>query len=119
VRALDRLAKPRSVQGKTIKGINFFDRLDNALLRAFQNPKVNIAGPRRGDLVPILDRVSDSKLSRQNRRLREIGVIKKIAGTYRYGLTKIGRAATATLCRATKSAIRPTLACTQILAFLS
>ena len=43
VRALDRLTKPRSVEGKTIKGINFFDPVDKALLHAFQNPRVNIA----------------------------------------------------------------------------
>ena len=47
MRALDRLTKPRSVEGKTIKGINFFDPVDNALLHAFQNPRVNIAGVRR------------------------------------------------------------------------
>ncbi len=110
VRALDRLTKPRSVEGKTIKGVNFFDPIDNALLRAFQNPRVNIAGVRRADLLPILDGLSASRLSRQLKRLREIGVIKKVDGTYRYYLTKIGRAATAALCRLTQSVIIPALA---------
>ena len=35
-RALDRLTKPRSVEGKTVKGINFFDPIDNALLNTFR-----------------------------------------------------------------------------------
>jgi hypothetical protein len=34
VRALERLTKPHRVEEKTVKGINFFDPLDNALLRA-------------------------------------------------------------------------------------
>jgi len=110
MRALDRLTKPRSVEGKTIKGINFFDPVDNALLHAFQNPRVNIAGVRRADLRPLLDELSPSRLSRQLHRLREIGVIKKVAGTYRYYLTKSGRAAIAALCRLTQSVIIPTLA---------
>src|SRR6202022_817540 len=46
VRALDRLTKPRTVEQKTVKGINFFDPVDNALLHPPQNPRVNIAANR-------------------------------------------------------------------------
>ena len=42
VRALDR------VDGRTIKGINFFEPGDSALLHALHNPRVNIAGIRPG-----------------------------------------------------------------------
>jgi hypothetical protein len=84
VRALDRLPKPRTVEQKTLKGINFFDPVDHALLHALQNPRVNIAGIRRADLLPLLDQLSPDRLSRQLRRLRDLGVIKRVAGTYRY-----------------------------------
>jgi hypothetical protein len=110
VRALDRLTRPRKVDDKTVKGINFFDPVDNALLRALQDPRVNIAGVRRADLLPLLDRLSPDRLSRQLRRLRDIGVIKRVAGTYRYYLTRLGRAATAALCRVTESIIIPEMA---------
>jgi hypothetical protein len=110
VRALERLTKPRSVDGKTVKGINFFDPTDNALLHALQNPRVNIAGIRRADLGPLLGALSAARISRQLRRLRDIGAIKRVAGTYRYYLTRIGRAATAALCRVTQSLIIPALA---------
>src|SRR6202790_3798504 len=103
VRALDRLTKPRTVDDRTIKGINFFDPTDNALPHALQDPRINIAGVRRGDLIPLLAQLSPDRLSRQLRRLRDIGVIKRVAGTYRYYLTRIGRAATAALCRLTES----------------
>jgi hypothetical protein len=42
------------------------------------------------------------------RRLRDIGVIKRVKGTDRYYLTRIGRAATAALCRVTQAIIVPT-----------
>ncbi len=95
VRALGRLTKSREVDGKTVKGINFFDPGDSALLHALQNPRVNIAGIRRAELLPNLEMFSPDRLSRQLRRLLDIGVIKRITGTYRYYLTKAGRAATA------------------------
>ena len=95
VRALGRLTKPREVDGKTVKGINFFEPADSALLHALQNPRVNIAGVRRAELLPNLEMFSPGRLSRQLRRLLDIGVIKRITGTYRYYLTKAGRAATA------------------------
>src|SRR6266404_1307440 len=110
VRALDRLTKPRRLHGKTVKGINFFDPIDNALLHALQNPRVNIAGIRRADLLPLLDQLSPHRLSRQLRRLRDIGLIKRVTGTYRYYLTRAGRAATAALCRVTQTIIIPALA---------
>jgi DNA-binding HxlR family transcriptional regulator len=81
----------RTIEQKTVKGINFFDPVDNALLHALQNPQVNIAGIRRADLLPLLDRLSPDRLSRQLRRLRDLGVIKRVTGTYRYYLTRIGR----------------------------
>jgi hypothetical protein len=109
VRALDRLTKPRKVEDKTVRGINFFDPTDNALLHALQDPRVNIAGIRRADMLALLDHVSPPRLSRQLRRLREIGVIKRVAGTYRYYLTRIGRSATAALCHVTQSVLIPAL----------
>jgi hypothetical protein len=109
-RALDRLTKPRAIDGKTIKGINFFNPIENALLRALQNPNVNIAGIRRADLCHLLEQLSPNRLSRQLRRLRDIGVIKRVTGSYRYYLTRIGRAAVAAACRLTQTTIIPALA---------
>ena len=109
VRALDRLTKPRQVEEKTVKGINFFEPGDAALLHALQNPRVNIAGIRRGDLLGELEMFSPSRLSRHLRRLRDLGVIKRVAGTYRYYLTKAGRAAIAAAERLTAATIIPAL----------
>lgn len=109
VRALDRLTKPHKGEGKTVKGINFFEPGDSALLHALQNPRVNIAGIRRADLLPDLHMFSPNRLSRQLRRLLDIGVIKRVTGTYRYYLTKAGRAATAAAESLTAATIIPAL----------
>ena len=61
VRALDRVTKPREVDGKTVKGINFFEPGDSALLQALQNPRVNIAGVRRADLLADLEMFSPTR----------------------------------------------------------
>ena len=109
VRALDRLTKPQKAEGKTVKGINFFEPGDAALLHALQNSRANIAGIRRADLLPELDMFSPNRLSRHLRRLLDIGVIKRVTGTYRYYLTKAGRAATAAAERLAAATIIPAL----------
>jgi hypothetical protein len=110
VRALDRLTRPRAVNGKTIKGVNFFNPVEQALLRALQRPAFNIAGIRRADLMPLLTKLSPAGVSRQLQRLRHLGLIKRVARTYRYYLTRLGRAAIAASCRFTEHTIIPTLA---------
>src|SRR5208282_50658 len=109
VRALGRLTKPRDVDGKTVKGINFFEAGDNALLHALQNPRTNIAGVRRADLLADLVMFSPTRLSRQLRRLLDLGVIKRVTGTYRYYLTKAGRAAIAAAERITEAVVVPAM----------
>ena len=106
-RALGRLTRPREVDGKTVQGINFFAPADK--LHALQNPRVNIAGIRRSNLLPDLGMVSPTRLSRQLRRLLDLGVIKRVTGTYRYYLTKAGRAATAAAERITEAVIVPAM----------
>lgn len=107
VRALGRLAKPRTVDGKTIRGINRFAPEDSALLHALQNPKDNVAGIRPAGLRHHLRMFSPTRLSRQLRRLLDIGVIKRVTGTYRHYLTKAERAAAAR--RLTEAVIVPAM----------
>ena len=107
VRALDRLTKPRTVEQKTLKESTSLTR-SIALLHALQNPRVNIAGIRRADLLPNLGMFSPDRLSRHLRRLRDLGVIKRVTGTYRYYLTKAGRAATAAAACLTRAMTVPT-----------
>jgi DNA-binding HxlR family transcriptional regulator len=52
---------------------------------------------------------SPGQLSRQLRRLLDLGVIKRVKGTYRYYLTKAGRAATAAAERLAAAVIVPAM----------
>jgi hypothetical protein len=110
IRALNRLTQPRPVNGRNLKGLNFFSRAEQTLLAALQRPGFNIAGLRRADLLPFLGQSSPATLSRQLARLRHLGVIKRVTGTYRYYLTRAGRAAIAAGRRLTEHTIIPALA---------
>ena len=110
IRALDRLTQPRAVNGRTVKGLNFFSRVEQTLLAALHRPSFNISGLRRADLVPLVVQCSPPTLTRHLARLRQLGVIKRVTGTYRYYLTRAGRAAIAAGRRLTEHAIIPALA---------
>lgn len=109
-RDLVRLCEPQREGDRTIKGLNFFERNEQKLLRALQRPEFNIHGVRRADLKPFVSEFSDSRLSRQLHRMRVLGLIKRVARTYRYYLTRLGRAAIAAACSLTQFQIIPALA---------
>ncbi len=111
VKALDRLTRPHAVKGKTIKGVNFFNPVEQALLRALQRPAFNIAGirlsrphaaPHQGLGGRPLQTAPAPAPPRPDQARRR--------GTYRYYLTRLGRAAIAACCRLTEQTIIPALA---------
>lgn len=110
-RDLQRLSQPR-VQASTehsVKGLNFFNPVEQRLLQTLQHGEFNIHGWRRADLVAHVP-LTPSALSRQLARLRTLGLIKKVAHTYRYYLTCLGRAAIAAACSITRFNIIPAMA---------
>jgi hypothetical protein len=109
IRALDRLTQPRLVKGRIVRGLSFFSCPEQTLLSALQRPAFNIAGLRRADLLPLLAQCSPATLTQRPARLRQLGVIKRVTGTYRYYLTRAGRAAIAAGRRLTEHTIIPAL----------
>jgi len=75
-----------------------------------QRPEFNIHGLARCDLAHLLLEMSGSRLSRQLRRLRVLGLLKRAANTYRYYLTRAGRLAISAFERLTTFVIVPTMA---------
>ncbi len=67
---------------------------------------------RRADIKPFVP-LSESALSRQLHRLRVLGLIKRVTRSYRYYLTRLGRAAIAAACSLTQFHIVPALALTK------
>jgi hypothetical protein len=109
-RALQKLTESKIKDKTKWRGFNFFDATEQTLLRTIQRAEFNICGLRRADLKRYLPTLSDSALSRQLKRLRVFGLIKRVTGTYRYYLTKLGRTAIATCERLTEFTIVPALA---------
>lgn len=108
-RDLVKLTRSKRHGQRTIKGLNFFERTEQALLRTLQRPEFNIRGLRRADVKPFVP-LSDSALSRQLHRLRALGLIKRVSRSYRYYLTRRGRAAIAAACSLTQFQIVPAMA---------
>lgn len=111
-RDLQRLSQPRVGSDPSVKGLNFFNAADQTLLRTLQRGEFNIHGWRRADLLARLA-ISPSAMSRQLRRLHMLGLIKKVVHTYRYYLTRLGRAAIAAACSLTRFNIVPAMAATR------
>src|SRR2546426_11447010 len=88
----------------------FLQPIDQSLLRVLHRPAFNIAGMRRADLKPLVAKLSPAALSRHLTRLRHTRLIRRISGTYRYYLTRIGRAAIAAGCHITENVLIPALA---------
>ena len=59
--------------------------------------------------MPHLPHLSPASLTRQIRRLRVLGLLKRVAGTYRYYLTRLGRQAIAASCSITEFILVPAL----------
>ena len=95
----------------SVKGLNFFSAIDQALLKTMQRGEFNIHGWRRADLLKHLQ-LTPSAMSRQLKRLRTMGLIKAVTHTYRYYLTRLGRAAIAAACSITRFNIVPAMAST-------
>ena len=111
-RDLQRLSQPRVGTDPSVKGLNFFNTTEQTLLRTLQRGEFNIHGWRRADLLTRLN-IAPAAMSRQLKRLRVLGLIKKVAHTYRYYLTRLGRSAIAAACSLTRFNIVP--ACAAVL----
>jgi hypothetical protein len=108
-RHLAKLTRRKRQGHRTIKGLNFFEPTEQALPRALQRLEFNIRGLRRADVKPFVP-LSNSGLSRQLHRLRALGLIKRASRSYRYYLTRLGRAAIAAACSLTQFHIIPAIA---------
>ena len=108
-RALDRLTEDKRDDDRQIKGLNFFDHRAGA---AACHPAARVQYPRNAARRPGRHRPALNKatLSRQLKRLRRLGLIKRVSATYRYYLTRLGRAAIAAACSITEFHIVPALA---------
>lgn len=90
VKALRKACEPVAENGRTYRGLNFFAAADQALFEQLVRGEFLISGLRNKDLRPLLGRTT-AQISHALKRLRLHGLLKKIAHTYKYYFTDLGR----------------------------
>jgi len=90
MRDLDRIGKSVHDQGRTWRGFNLFADRDLKLFEAIARGEFQLSGLQNRHLQHFLG-LSAGQISRLLKRLRTHGLLKKVAGAYKYYLTKLGR----------------------------
>jgi hypothetical protein len=76
--------------GRSFRGVNFFLADDLLFLRAILQGEHNVLGLRNRSLKPWLPGWKAQKIGRNLRRFRALGLLKKVAFTTKYYVTKLG-----------------------------
>jgi len=88
---LNKVSKKVKQNNRTYKGFNFFDQDDENLFRIIARGEFNIYGFRAKNIRKYLQEKSSSQISRILLRLKKHGLIRRIANSYKYYLTKLGK----------------------------
>jgi hypothetical protein len=88
---LEKITQSTQENKRSYKGFNFFDKEDEHLLLSVAKGDFTIRGFQNKDLKRLLPHKSSGQVSRLIARMKVKGLLKKVAGTYRYYLTKLGQ----------------------------
>jgi hypothetical protein len=89
--ALRAISEPVRDNHRPYKGINLFLDSDLALFEVLARGEFTISGVRNRNVRDHLPGSTTAQVSRQFKRLRLHGLIKKVGGTFKYYLTDLGR----------------------------
>ena len=106
---LQKITTSKVENNRTYKGFNFFEKADQDVLVYLTSGEFNISGFRCKDLKKRFKNYSVFKISRILKRLRIIGLIKKIGHTYKYYITTLGKEAIITALKLKNIVIIPQL----------
>jgi hypothetical protein len=90
-KALAKMAAPAKVKGRSFRGFDLFLDPDYRLFLTLARGEWSISGFRAGDLRAHIAGLTPARASYLIKRLRTHGLIKKVAHTYKYFFTKLGR----------------------------
>lgn len=91
IKTLQKLTETCAHQGRNYKGFSFLSVEEQSLFQALLRGEHTISGFRNRDLRRCLDGRTSGQISRTLKRLRVHGLIKRVARTYKYYLTVMGR----------------------------
>jgi len=106
---LDKISRPTNDGNRSYRGFNLFYGDDLDLFEAVIRGQFNISGFQNRHLRQLLRAKTAHQISRMLKRLRQHGLIKKIANTYKYYMTALGRKVTATALKLRQMYIIPLL----------
>ena len=109
IRNLNKISRAVKDNNRSYRGFNLFSGDDLDLFRAIVQGEFNISGFQNRNLRRHLSGKSAHHVSRLLKRLRKHGLIKKIANTYKYYLTTLGRKVSATALKLRGMYIIPSL----------
>jgi hypothetical protein len=92
LKKLEKVTGKKQVNGKNVKGLNFFDKDDEKILLAIGDGKFTISGLRAKDLKAEFPEYPSWKITNLLRRLRDLKIISKVAKSYKYHVTALGKA---------------------------
>ncbi len=103
------ISKPVYLDDRSLKGFNFFNPFDLKLLLSISRGEFLINGFRNKDIRAFLTGLSSSSISRVLKRLLLHHIIKKVNKSYKYYITKLGKAIIATALQLKEFLIIPKL----------
>ena len=109
IKDLNKISRSVKDGGRSCRGFNLFDGNDLELFGAIIRGEFNISGFSNSCLRKVIKGKKGHEVSRLLKRLRKHGLIKKIANTYKYYLTALGRRVTATALKLREMYIIPLL----------
>ena len=108
IKQVNKISRPVKQAGRSHRGFNLFSGEDEAVFRAIAQGGVQAFGIRNSGLRATLGKTS-GQVSRILKRLRNHGLIKKVAHVYKYYLTSFGRQVVATSLKLKELFIIPVL----------
>jgi hypothetical protein len=96
VKKLDAVTTDKKTEKKTFKGLNFFNKRDEAILLAIADGKYTINGLRAKNLKSEFPDLPPWKISSILSRLKNLGLSKKAANSYKYYVTALGKSVIST-----------------------
>jgi hypothetical protein len=90
---LDKVTQPKSDAGRNYKGFNFFSIADRSILLALIRGEHTITGLRHADLQRQLPQLTSGQISRNLKRLRVHGLLKRVGRRDKYYVTQLGQRA--------------------------
>lgn len=106
---LKKVTQRKEENNRGYKGINFFEESDSELLMVIIRGEFNISGFRNKDIRKHLAKKNTGQISRQLKRLKIHGLIKKAKNSYKYYLTRLGKQVILTLLKIKEMVIIPVL----------